>query len=275
MTISIEQQVDLILKKIGYGVTKTDIPSLKSPNNESIPSPIMVRGDQIWVDSDQIPEEPPITTTAIVTVKTGGQAAECEADATSRELRTWKTNLTDWIPSEFGVKYQIKVWAAPAGTGDPTIAGTQLFPGGSGNNDSWYFDYQSGVLTFPDTNVPDALTNNVAYVVGYAYAGIKGFGAGLDTGFISRGSDPSNWDTNLTFGLYQVNRSSWSGTIGTPTDAGLTGVLVVYLSEDMVVQKYQSTNIAEEFVRTKFGTDPWSVWYRVVNDAGIVDGGSF
>jgi hypothetical protein len=185
------------------------------------------------------------------------------------------TNQVDWIPTEFGANYQIKVWTAPAGTGDPTIAGTQLFPGGSGNNDSWYFDYQSGVLTFPDTNVPTSVTNNKVFVVGYRYIGDKGFNTGFNRGFVSRGSDPSNWDTNTAFGLYQVNRSSWSGTIGTPTDAGTKGVLVIYLSEEMVVQKYQSTNIAEEFVRTKFSTDPWSAWYRIVNDEGVVDGGSF
>lgn len=275
MSITAEQKIDLLLKKLGYGVAKTDVDTIKSPSNESIASPLLNRGDLIWVDSDQIPEDPPITTTAYVEVYTGGQAVECSEDSTSSSDRTWLTNLTDWIPVEFGYKYQVKVWTAPAGTGDPTIAGTQLFPGGSGNNDSWYFDYQAGVLTFPDTNVPASVAGNSVFVIGYRYAGDKGFNTGLDRGFVSKGDDPSNWDTNYVFGLYQVNRSSWSGTIGTPTEAGTTGVLMVYLSENMVVQKYQSTNIAEEFVRTKFDTDPWSTWYRIVNDEGIVDGGSF
>lgn len=273
------QKVDLLLKKLGFGVAKTDTATIKSPSNESIPSPLLVRGDQIWVKAGEIPVTAPASTGPVVQVKTGSTSVECSPDTTSTSNRTWLTNLTDWIPPEFGAGYQVRVWTAPAGTANPTTSGTRLFPDGSGNNDSWYFDYQSGVLNFPDTNVPASVSGRRVYIEGYRYVGLKGFDAGAGEGFVNKGADPSNWDTNTIFGLYSVNRVSWSGTIGTPTEAYSTGMLIVFVSDNTVVQKYQPNDTSSlygaEFVRIKVATSPWTDWTRIVNDAGLVDGGTF
>ena len=54
MAIAQAQYVDLLVKQL-YGVAKTDTNTIKSPSNESIASPALIRGDTQWTQSDQIP----------------------------------------------------------------------------------------------------------------------------------------------------------------------------------------------------------------------------
>ena len=176
------RSVDYLLKKLGYGVAKTDTATVKSPSNESIASPLLLRGDIVWANSDQVPGNAPASDSAYVKLYTGSNAKACAADGTATTNRTWKTNLTDWIPIEFGATYQVKVWAAPVGAANPTT-GTQLFPDGSGNSDGWYFDYQAGVLNFADTNIPSAVSGKIIYIEGYRYIGTKGLSNALQQGF--------------------------------------------------------------------------------------------
>ena len=87
-----------------------------------------------------------------------------------------KTNLTDWIPPEFGSTYFIKVYAETSGNLNPTT-GTALSDAGSGGTGEWNFDYQSGVLNFIGGTIPAALTSSkVVYITGYRYIGAKGLG---------------------------------------------------------------------------------------------------
>jgi len=176
MAITDDQKLDLLFKKIGFGVAKTDTSTNKAAFNEAIPSPLLMRGDQVWNEADQIPSSIPSTSNSYVTVYNYLEATE---DITSSNNRTWKTNLTNWIPVEFGATYQVVVYAAPTGTADPSISGTRLFGGGSGNNDEWYFDYSAGTLNFIGTNLPTAIgtgTNNVIYISGARYTGTLGVG---------------------------------------------------------------------------------------------------
>lgn len=278
MAISDSQKVDLLIKKL-YGVAKTDTAAVKSPSNESIASPLMLRGDIIWANSNEIPATPPASTTSVVHVYAGNSAVACSADTTATANRTWKTNLTDWIPIEFGPSYQVKVWAAAAGSVTPTQIGTPIFPDGSGNNDSWYFDYSAGILNFADTNIPSALGGRIIYIEGYRYIGTKGLTNALQQGFVNQGNDPSDWDANTTLGMYYVSRPDWSGTTGTPTDAHPVGLLSVLVAEGLVVQKYQPYDsislVGSEWYRIKTPSGSWTAWARHIGSNGGVDGGSF
>ena len=152
MTISDNQKVDFLWKKVGYGVAKTDQNSIKAAPNEALSSPMLIRGDQIWAYSESIPQVFPADTTLYVEIyddsANGESAVEAVEDNTSTANRTWKTNLENWIPVEFGAAYQVKVYAAPSGTSNPQTSGTRLFAAGSGNNDEWFFDYKAGILNF-------------------------------------------------------------------------------------------------------------------------------
>jgi len=174
MAISDNQKLDYLFKKVGFGATKTDINSNKLAANESIASPLLIRGDTIWAESGSIPSVKPSTTTSPVTIKT---AVEATADITASTNRTWKTGVTDWIPTEFGATYLVNVYIHTSGdaAGAESLS-NKVFTTGSGNNDEWFFDYQSGVLNFIGTNLPDGVnfSGKSVYISGATYSGTKG-----------------------------------------------------------------------------------------------------
>ena len=177
MAVSQAQIVDLLYKQ-AFGVTKTDTSTNKSPSNESIPSPLLMRGDTIWLDASSIPGTA-AATAGIVSAYTGSSAVQTVADTTTVPVGgvypTWKTNLTDWIPAEFGSTYNVSVFVDNAGAANPVLTGTQIFAAGSGGNGQFYFNYASGVLNFIGETIPAALTSSkVLYIVGYRYIGSKG-----------------------------------------------------------------------------------------------------
>ena len=175
MAISDIQKIDYLWKKIGYGVSKSDVESNKGATNEAIASPLLIRSDKIWGDSANIPATIPATTSNPVTIYTGANAVECTEDGTASTRRTWLTGSTDWIPTEFGATYNVKVYVDSPSAADPTSTGTQLFAVGAGNSDEWFFDYQAGTVHFIGDNLPSVLTaSKVIYVVGAVYTGTFG-----------------------------------------------------------------------------------------------------
>ncbi len=177
MAVSQAQIVDLLYKQ-AFGVTKTDTSTNKSPSNESIPSPLLMRGDTIWLNSSSIPGTA-ADTAGLVQAYTGSSAIQTTADTTTVPVGgvypTWKTNLTDWIPAEFGATYNVSVYVDNANAANPVATGTQIFAAGSGGNGQFYFNYTSGVLNFIGETIPSALTaSKVLYIVGYRYIGPKG-----------------------------------------------------------------------------------------------------
>jgi len=183
MAISDTQKVDYLWKKIAYGTTKTDLGTAKQGFEESIASPLLIRGDRIWQQSGSIPASI-ATSSSVVTVYSGSTTVECTEDATAADNRTWKTNLTDWISPEFGADYLVSVYIANSGitgsnkTTQVTISANKITAAGV-NDDQWYFDYQSGVLHFIGTNIPTAITTGITgksiYITGARYTGGLGF----------------------------------------------------------------------------------------------------
>jgi len=177
MAVSQAQIVDLLYKQ-AFGVTKTDTATNKSPSNENIPSPLLLRGDTLWTQANQIPGTA-AATAGIVQAYTGVNAVECTADNTTVPIGgiypTWLTSLTYWIPSEFGSTYTAQVWIDNPGAANPTLTGTQIFAAGSGGTGQYYYNYQSGVLNFIGETIPAGLTSGkVLYIVGYRYIGLLG-----------------------------------------------------------------------------------------------------
>ena len=175
MAISETQKVDYLWKKLAYGLSKTDTNANKRATNESIASPLLLRGSNVWAQSDLIPGVMPGSSSGVVTVYPTGSPDETTADTSATLNRTWKTGLIDWISPEFGSTYLVKVYIHTAGdAGNAAASGTQVFGAGSGNNDEWFFDYQSGILHFIGTNLPAGISGKSIYVSGARYTGIKG-----------------------------------------------------------------------------------------------------
>ena len=182
-TFNESQKIDYLWKKVGYGVTKTAEVTTKEAFNESIASPLLYRGDLVWMQSDQITNTPPASTNTIVQVYKDGvgsfsPSVECTEDLTAPDNQTWKTNLTNWVPTQFGDNYLIQVYVANSGVTNPQTSGTKLFQAGSGSDDTWFFDYQSGVLNFNGATIPTQITGGITgksvYIVGYRYVGLLG-----------------------------------------------------------------------------------------------------
>jgi cytoskeletal protein CcmA (bactofilin family) len=184
---SIEQKLDFLLKKIGYVASKTGIAedstlsgTKKAPFGEAIPSPLVVPESSIWAQANEIPATPPGSNTSYVRVYLSGSSGHrMTVDNTVSGNRTFIARSTyndnsssilgDWIDTSFGADYIIEVYK-----GDPNSGGVKLSAAGSGSNDTWFFDYSSGVLNFNGTVVPSGVTSTNIYIVGYRYIGIKG-----------------------------------------------------------------------------------------------------
>ena len=204
MAISDTQKVDYLFKKLGFAVSKTDTNAQKAAANESIASPLLIRGDKVWQAAGSIPATIPSTSATPVTVYTSSAPVECTEDVTATANRTWKTGTTDWIPPEFGSTYLVSVYVHTASdAGNAAVIGNKVFAGGSGANDEWFFDYQSGVLHFIGTNLPAGknFTGASVYITGARYTGAFGVGS-------APGSDT------------QVANLDISGSTITPTNSG-------------------------------------------------------
>ena len=218
MAIAQSQYVDLLVKQL-YGVAKTDTSTIKSPSNESIESPTLIRGDTQWTQSDQIPATAGAVT-SIVQAYLGVNAIECTPDITTVPVGgvypTWLTNLTNWIPQQFGSTYVVQAWVDNSGVANPTVTGTQIFASGSGGTGEYYYDNIAGLLNFIGGTIPAALTSSkVIYIVGYRYIGLVGVT-----------NLPSNTAIgNLNFTGTTISSSSLNGNIVlTPNGSGIVQV---------------------------------------------------
>lgn len=177
MAVSIAQYVDLLFKKL-QGVAKTANSTVKNASNESIASPAFLRGDIIWMESNQIPSTAQAVT-GIANARINSNSVQCVADTTVPPIGgiypTWLSNVTYWIPQEMGATWLPKVYVGPASAANIQATGTQIFAAGIGGVGEYYFDTQAGVLNFIGETIPTVLTSgNVVYISGYEYVGAIG-----------------------------------------------------------------------------------------------------
>lgn len=99
----------------------------------------------------------------------------------------------------------------------------------------------------------------------------------------NRGADANNWDNITVMGTYTVNRTSWSGTTGTPLDSqvfvGILEVMVAATDTDTAITQIfypgiTNSNPAVQFNRSNWA-GAWTAWYRMLNQEQIVSGGLF
>jgi len=223
-TFNESQKIDYLWKKVGYAVTKTAEATVKEAFNESIASPLLYRGDLVWMESDQITSSPPASTNSIIQVYKDGvgsfsPSVECTEDLTAPDNQTWKTNSTNWVPTQFGDNYLVQVYVANSGVTNPQTSGTKLFQAGSGTDDTWFFDYQSGVLNFNGTIVPSQIaspiTGKSVYIVGYRYVGLIGV-TNQPSGNISGNTNIGNLNfTDTTISTITTNSNIYLSPNGT------------------------------------------------------------
>ena len=246
MTISQTQIVDYLYKKVGYGVAKTDTSTNKGPANESNASPLLSPGTTIYQQDYLIPQYSAfsqLTANSTVTAiyrQSLSSVVQCVALAEGIANETWTTGYTDWIPPSLGGSgYLINVYVGPAGNPNSAETYTQLNINGSGNSDSWQFDYQSGILNFGDTNVPTSVAGNVIYIEGARYTGVKGISTWSNIAVTGNITSTSG-NVVLTNGnVYAQNYyGTFQGTLGSGTSINLANVA----SYDVITPVSTSTN---------------------------------
>jgi len=235
MAISEARKVDYLWKKIGYGVTKTDTNGNLGPTNEPIASPLLLRGDKTWNQANLIPATPPGSTSGVVTVYPNSGPAECVAVSEATQYRSWKTNLTDWIPPEMGSQYLVVAYVHTAGDASNAVgSGEKIMAAGSGNNDEYFYDYQSGVIHFIGSNMPrnaDTGTSinysgKTVYVKGYRYTGTQGLqNITTDTGnfeFSTNTLQNTSTNADMSFGTQGTGQYVFTADTGVVLPTGNT-----------------------------------------------------
>jgi len=264
MAISDSQKIDYLWKKIGYAATKTDTNNKKLAANEAIPSPLIERGDLTWLQSNQVPGVKPSTSTAIVSVYT--TPVECTADNTATQYRTWKTGLTNWIPPQFGSTYLVTVYVADAGESDPVSNGTRLFITGSGNDDEWFFDYESGILNFIGTNLPNGInfSGKSVFISGARYTGTIGIENLDELSSISNVSFSSNGVESFTMNsTTQSNVTTIETVVSSFNKDDFNFAKLIINVQDLTYGQYQSS----EVLLVHDGTDVKLTEYAIVHSS--------
>lgn len=119
-------------------------------------------------------------------------------------------------------------------------------------------------------------------VTGNVTAGnFVGNGRALTSVMSDRGSDQNDWNTLTQMGVYTVNRTSWSGTTGTPLDSQVfVGLLEVKNSTSTAIEQvfYPGTvtsgNVKIQWNRANWAGS-WTAWIKIVNDDQVVLGGTY
>ena len=247
MSISTEQYIDLLFKK-AVGVAKTATTEQKSPSNEDIASPELLRGDIVWTESGQIGPSAQVVP-GITQAYLGTDTIECTFDDTVPPINgvrpTWLTGLTAWIPSSFGSTWPIKVYIDAPGAVNAQVTGTQIFNMGITGVDTsrvgeYYFDTQAGLLNFIGTTIPVIFIANPGYsvyIAGYRYVGLMG---------------TTNLPGNTTIGNLLINDTTVSTTLTDGNiilDATGTGITQITGSAGVVIPSgstAQRPTIAEQ-----------------------------
>lgn len=108
-----------------------------------------------------------------------------------------------------------------------------------------------------------------------------GNGIALTGVMADRGNDTNNWDTLTQIGVYLVNRTSWSGTQGTPLDSQIfVGLLQVQTSQNQATtQVFYPGQVNETDIKIQWNRSlwngSWTSWIKMTNDGQQISGGEF
>jgi hypothetical protein len=108
-----------------------------------------------------------------------------------------------------------------------------------------------------------------------------GNGTALTGVLADRGNDTNNWDSLTQMGVYLVNRTSWSGTQGTPLDSQIfVGLLQVQTSQNQATtQVFYPGQVNAADVKIQWDRSlwngSWTSWIKMTNDGQQISGGEF
>ena len=107
-----------------------------------------------------------------------------------------------------------------------------------------------------------------------------GNGGGLANVMADRGNDSNDWNNLTQMGIYLVNRTSWSGTVGTPLDSQIfVGLLeVVNATNTALAQIFYPATVSEDVKiqwNRSYWSGSWTGWILMTNNGQVITGGDF
>jgi len=156
------------------------------------------------------------------------------------------------------------------------IVGNIIVPGANTQvifNNNGSADATAG-FTFDKTSNLVTVGGNVSAV------GFVGNGGGLANVMADRGGDSNNWNNLTQMGIYLVNRTSWSGTVGTPLDSQIfVGLLeVVNATNTALTQIFYPATVSEDVKiqwTRSYWSGSWTGWILMTNSGQVITGGDF
>lgn len=208
----------------------TDAEPAKYWYNEKSDTTIDIHASDIKLDT--IPGTPPVADTSVVDVYNYSNRLTLIEDTSVPGQMTWfattnsttsaaqtdeASRLKDWISEKYGADYAIQVYDS---------SDVQV-PYSDASN--WYFDYQTGILTFANANTDSgSVSSRAPYkIVGYRYIGKKGadaitLTANADGFSISGGTTPRT--LSLISGNITLTSGNNNPNITIPNVASQTSV---------------------------------------------------
>ena len=227
-TFSGEEQLDLLIKKLFYGVAKGGSSDNYNFSNEVHDSFLAVKPANIWTNAASIPTAPPTNTDTTVEVYTpnagGSQNAPLELTAVSLAgnagdysnfrkqwvaLDSSDNRLKNWIGPGYGGAYAARVYVGATswdGTdADASNKGIQEISFGGNAAADWFFDYEAGVLFWTNENLSETgdfqgsanfttdtsliANGDVVYIKAYRYIGGTGLGSATNVSISASADD--------------------------------------------------------------------------------------
>ena len=239
-TFTGEEKLDLLLKKVAFGVTKTGTSQATGPDGEPLTSFTAVRPEHVFKDATtaNIPTAPTANSTALVGVykKDGtgsaGTNGEVQAPLAASAIassanmpgfasgsgfkRAWDTGVNNWLGPAFGSDYAVKVYVGNSGwNGLASSMGSSnvvevIF--GADPNADWFFDYEAGVLYWTNEEASDDGSTTFDNSTNFVNTGVTS-GAG----------------TKITLGdIVYIQGYAYKGGVGVGSDSAAT----VTIAED-------------------------------------------
>jgi hypothetical protein len=151
----------------------------------------------------------------------------------------------------------------------------------TGSNTDVLFN-NNGVVGASNAFTFNSVGNTMSVAGNVVATNFQGSGSELFNVLSDRGSDQNNWNAMIQMGVYTVNRTSWSGTTGTPLDSQVfVGLVEVKNSSNLgIVQVYSPgtvddpNNVKIQWNRN-YWNGSWTQWVRMTNDQQQIDGGGF
>lgn len=241
--MKLENIVDIIFKKISYGVSRTL--GTTNPFEEPYSSPVVVSSEDVWAETKKVVYDNPGATPSDVIESKEITLTRAHTTGLAWVCKENNQTVQKWIsPSKYGNSYTAQVYVTSSS--GKTLLNRQ--------STSYYFDYDAGVLHFTEGDLPTELQNIIdnepenyedsVIIEGYRYIGEIGVAPPSVQEYVVNIQDFIDVDDNILV---------LGSTSGSQQTTGMQVSNTLQLNSDSLPQQSGSV-LFDEFDATKYRT---------------------